>query len=151
MTKPDSPVQHNQSNDGISRRMFLETAGAAGLAGRVDLAGPASNLDRFPAGDAAFHLAWGLILTESGEGLWPGFDRSRLAMPFWGGLEHLTRSLAIDPECLEALIAAAELLDGHGQEAFSRPLWLKAADLEPEDEYIAARLARAEHLSYWSR
>jgi len=154
-------LANNEFRIHLARGMILTEAGrweegsqdlaqAAAMAGGADLADEASNRQGLKGGQAAFHLAWGLILTRAGEGLWPGFNRSRLSMAFWGALEHLARAVDLEPGNLKALVTLAGLLDGHGQEAFSRPLWFRAADLAPGDESIAASLARAEQLSYWS-
>lgn len=104
--------------------------------------------ERLRPGQAGFHLAWGLILTRAGEGLWPGFNRFRLPQVFWGGLEHLSRALELEPDNLTALTALADLLDSRQQQAFSLPLWQRAAGLAPRDPDLARRLEAARRLSY---
>ncbi len=99
-------------------------------------------------GQADFHLVWGRILTAAGDGLTPGFDRSKLPMIFWGGLEHLTEAIKLDPANLSALIEAARLLDSFDQSALSVHFWRRAAALDPDDARLAEALHRAELLGY---
>lgn len=90
-------------------------------------------------GQAEFHYFWGRALTESGQGLIPGFSRQQRPMVFWGGLEHLVAAIGLKPDHVAALIAAARLLDSHGQAAASHDLWRRAAELAPDEAHIQGR------------
>ena len=121
---------------------------AARLAAKPEQAAAALVDGRLQPGEADFHLAWGLILDQAGQGLWPGFDRSSLPTCFWGGLEHLMRAFSLEPDRIETLTALGRILSGHGQDAFAWPFWERAARLSPEKAEIAGQLARSRRLSY---
>ncbi|MBW1711987.1 MAG: glycosyltransferase [Deltaproteobacteria bacterium] len=128
-----------------SRQVLIR---AASLADPNQETAPELPQGRLKPGQAGFHLAWGRLLIQAGQGLVPGFNRSWLAMPFWGGLEHLTKALDLEPDNLEALVALAQVLDQHGQFDFSRPLWQKASRLAPAEARIRQGLDQARLLSY---
>ncbi len=95
-----------------------------------------------------FHLRWGLLLIDSGDGLYPGFDRSRLPMVFWGGAEHLRRAVELDPGRVEALRHLARVLDQEGQYGFSHVLWQRAAELAPDNGTIRKAYQQAARKGY---
>lgn len=95
-----------------------------------------------------FHLLWGLLLKDSGDGLCPGFDRSRLPMAFWGGAEHLRRAVELDPERIEALEHLARIMDQEGQFGFSHSLWRRAAVLAPGNKMIRDSYMQAARKGY---
>ncbi len=99
-------------------------------------------------GGYGFHLFWGLALERLGDGVRPGFDRSRLPMPFWGGAEHLRQALALDPGRSEAPEALARMMDAEGQFGFSYPLWQMAARLTPGNREIRDRRSKAAAKAY---
>ncbi len=103
----------------------------------------------FRPGQADFHLTWGRILDRAGRGLTPGFNRRQLPVAFWDGLEHLYHALKLAPHRLDIAIALAELLDRHGQPAFARMFWQRAADLAPGDASLQDHLKESAALSYW--